>query len=81
MPSRHGHQGGGRRGAWHGDHGCWLLLQRDAHGGGGGFRDASPLCEGGPRAGRGVTEGAECRQHHREEDMHPLRGFALDHPQ
>ena len=57
----------GTRGkAWrdsrYGDHGRWRLLQRDAPGGGVGFRDAKPLGEGRGGAGVGIAKGAECRQ-------------------
>ena len=60
VPSRHGQKGGGRRGGWDGSHGGGLLLQRDDHGGGVGFRDAEPLRQGREGAGGGIAKGAEC---------------------
>ena len=54
-------------------------LQRRDHRGRIGLRDAEPLCQGGSQAGGGITEGAQGRQQHREEDVHPLVGCALAH--
>ena len=33
---------------------------------------AKPPCESGQGAGRGIAEGAQCCQQHREEDVNPL---------
>jgi len=57
------------------------MLQRDNDGGRVRFRDAESLREGRQGAGRGSAEGAQRRQQRGEEDMHPLIGCALDHPE
>jgi len=57
------------------------MLQRDDDGGRVRFRDAESLREGRQGAGRGSAEGAQRRQQRGEEDMHPLIGCALDHPE
>jgi len=54
-------------------------LQRCRHGGR--LRDAEPLCQGCQGASRGITKGAERRQQRGEQNMYPLMGFALAHPE
>ena len=77
--SRHGQKGGGRHGGWDGCHRGGLLLQRDDHGRRVGLRDAEALGQGRERAGGGIAEGAQRCEQHRQQDMDPLIGFALDH--
>jgi hypothetical protein len=76
---RHGQKGGCRRGSGTGDHRHWRLLQWSDHGRRVALRDAKPLCESGQGTGRGIAEGAQCGQQHREEDVNPLIRFALAH--
>src|SRR5712691_4323625 len=76
VPSRHGQKGGRWRGSGNGNHGCWLLLQRD-DGGHVVLRDAEPLRQGREGAGRGIAEGAQRREEGGQEGMNPLIGFAL----
>jgi len=57
------------------------MLQRDDDGGRVRFRDAESLREGRQGAGRGSAARTERRQQRGEEDMHPLIGCALDHPE
>jgi hypothetical protein len=59
----------------------WFLLQRCDDGRRVSLRDAKPLGQGGQGAGRGIAQGTEGRQQHREEDMNPLVGFPLHHPE
>ena len=40
-----------------------------------------PLGQGYERAGRGIAESAQRRQQRGQEDVAPLIGFALDHPE
>ncbi len=42
-------------------------------------RDTESLRQGREGAGRGIAEGAQRREQHRQQDMDPLIGFALDH--
>jgi len=74
-----GKKGGLWRGCRDGGHGCGLLRQGRNHGGRVGLRHAEPLRQGRQGAGRGIAEGAQCREQRRQEDVDPLVGFALDH--
>jgi hypothetical protein len=78
VPCRHGQKGGRRHDGGRGVQGRPLLQGYD-NGGHVVLRDAEPLGEGRQRASGGIAKGAQRRQQDREEDMHPLVGFALPH--
>jgi hypothetical protein len=54
-------------------------LQRGNHGGCLSRRDAEPLGQGGPGAGRGIAAGAQRGEQRGQEHVAPLIGCALDH--
>src|SRR4029450_11053242 len=78
---RHGQKGGSRCCGRYGASWGLLLRQWRDHGGRVGLRDTSALREGREGAGRGIAEGAEGREEDRQEDVEPLIGFALAHPE
>ena len=77
QPSRHGPKGGLR----YGDPRRRFLRLRGNHHSGISLRDTEPLCQGGEGAGGGVAEGAQRREEGGEEDVDPLSGLALAHPE
>ena len=58
-----------------------MLLQWRAHGRRVGLRDAYALRQGRQGTCGSIAEGPQRREQRREEDMNPLIGFALDHPE
>src|SRR5215211_7496108 len=77
VPSRHGRKGGLR----YGDPRRRFLRQRGNHHSGVSLRDTEPLCQCGEGAGGGIAEGAQRREEGGEEDVDPLIGLALAHPE
>ena len=74
---RHGHKGG----CWHWGEGNRLLLQGCNDGRYVSLRDAEPLRQGCQRTSGGIAEGAQRCEEGGQEDVNPLVGFALAHPE